>query len=179
MVKGKPFVVAVLALVSLVLAAPAKAGVQTGEDKELARLIDSSTTPLPIAPIAVPQVWTLRQVEEMLAAGNIPTLFQISWPTRPYDDPVKVRFFQMLSIEYALKGVRVNAICPGPIDTPMMERIASNEGQPTRKDFERVVPMHRYAAPKEIAETVAWLCSEQDSYITGVSLPVDGGLFAA
>ncbi len=83
------------------------------------------------------------------------------------------------ALECADAGIRVNAVCPGPVDTPMMERIASNEGQPTRRDFERVVPMHRYAAPREIAETVAWLCSEQASYITGVSLPVDGGLFAA
>ena len=61
----------------------------------------------------------------------------------------------------------------------MMERIAGNEGQPTRKDFEAIVPMRRYAAPDEIAATVAWLCSDQASYITGVSIPVDGGLFAA
>jgi NAD(P)-dependent dehydrogenase (short-subunit alcohol dehydrogenase family) len=83
------------------------------------------------------------------------------------------------ALECAQAGIRVNAVCPGPVDTPMMERIASNEGQPTRKDFEAIVPMRRYAAPKEIAETVAWLCSDQASYITGVSLPVDGGLFAS
>jgi len=82
------------------------------------------------------------------------------------------------ALECAQAGIRVNAVCPGPVDTPMMERIASNEGQPTRKDFEAVVPMRRYAAPKEIAETVAWLCSDQASYITGVSMPVDGGLVA-
>lgn len=83
------------------------------------------------------------------------------------------------AIECAPAGIRVNAVCPGPVDTPMMERIASNEGQPTRKDFEAFVPMHRYAAPTEIAATVAWLCSDQASYITGVSMPVDGGLFAS
>ena len=83
------------------------------------------------------------------------------------------------AIECAPSGVRINAVCPGPVDTPMMERIANNEGRPGRKEFEAFVPMHRYANPKEIAQTVAWLCSEQASYVTGVSMPVDGGLFAS
>jgi NAD(P)-dependent dehydrogenase (short-subunit alcohol dehydrogenase family) len=82
------------------------------------------------------------------------------------------------ALEYAQAGIRVNAVCPGPVDTPMMDRITHNEGQPGRKEFEAIVPMRRYASPAEVAETVAWLCSDPASYITGVSLPVDGGLFA-
>jgi NAD(P)-dependent dehydrogenase (short-subunit alcohol dehydrogenase family) len=83
------------------------------------------------------------------------------------------------ALECAQSGIRINAVCPGPVDTPMMERIANNEGRPGRKDFEAFVPMRRYANPNEIANTVAWLCSSQASYVTGVSMPVDGGLFAA
>ena len=82
------------------------------------------------------------------------------------------------AVEYAQRGIRVNAVCPGPVDTPMMERIGSNEGAPTRKDFEAIVPMRRYAQPNEIANNVVWLCSDQASYLTGVALPVDGGLYA-
>jgi len=82
------------------------------------------------------------------------------------------------AVECAQAGIRVNAVCPGPVDTPMMERIAGNEGQATRKDFEAIVPMRRYATPQEIAANVVWLCSDQASYVTGVALPVDGGLFA-
>ncbi|MBF6560482.1 MAG: SDR family oxidoreductase [Candidatus Binataceae bacterium] len=82
------------------------------------------------------------------------------------------------AVEYAQAGIRVNAVCPGPVDTPMMERIGSNEGGPTRKDFEAIVPMRRYALPQEIANNVVWLCSNQASYVTGVALPVDGGLYA-
>lgn len=82
------------------------------------------------------------------------------------------------AVEYAQAGIRVNAVCPGPVDTPMMERIGSNEGGPTRKDFEAIVPMRRYALPREIANNVVWLCSNQASYVTGVALPVDGGLYA-
>ncbi|HTT74654.1 MAG TPA: glucose 1-dehydrogenase [Candidatus Binataceae bacterium] len=83
------------------------------------------------------------------------------------------------AIENAQSGIRINAVCPGPVDTPMMERIANNEGAPGRKEFEAIVPMRRYARPEEIAITVTWLCSPQASYVTGVTMPVDGGLFAS
>jgi NAD(P)-dependent dehydrogenase (short-subunit alcohol dehydrogenase family) len=83
------------------------------------------------------------------------------------------------ALECAEVGVRINAVCPGPVDTPMMERITNNEGQPTRKDYEAFVPMHRYAVPQEIANTVVWLCSAQASYITGVTMRVDGGVGAS
>jgi NAD(P)-dependent dehydrogenase (short-subunit alcohol dehydrogenase family) len=83
------------------------------------------------------------------------------------------------ALECAQSNIRINAVCPGPVDTPMMERIGSNEGRPGRKDFEAFVPMRRYADPKEIAQTVAWLCSGQASYITGVTMPIDGGMVAS
>jgi NAD(P)-dependent dehydrogenase (short-subunit alcohol dehydrogenase family) len=83
------------------------------------------------------------------------------------------------ALENAESGIRINCVCPGPVDTPMMERITSNEGQPGRKDFEAFVPMHRYAMPQEIANAVAWLCSDQSSYVTGTALRVDGGITAS
>jgi NAD(P)-dependent dehydrogenase (short-subunit alcohol dehydrogenase family) len=83
------------------------------------------------------------------------------------------------ALECAQAGVRINSVCPGPVDTPMMERIGSNEGRPGRTDFEAFVPMRRYADPREIAQTVAWLCSSQASYVTGVAMPVDGGMVAS
>jgi NAD(P)-dependent dehydrogenase (short-subunit alcohol dehydrogenase family) len=83
------------------------------------------------------------------------------------------------ALECAQNGIRINAVCPGPVDTPMMERIANNEGRPGRKDFEAIVPMRRYASPAEIANTVVWLCSDQASYVTGVCMPIDGGLVAS
>ncbi|HLW72213.1 MAG TPA: SDR family oxidoreductase [Candidatus Binataceae bacterium] len=82
------------------------------------------------------------------------------------------------ALECAQSGIRINAVCPGPVDTPMMERIGNNEGRPGRKEFEAFVPMRRYATPDEIASTVVWLCSSQSSYITGVAVPVDGGMIA-
>ncbi|MGD0074146.1 MAG: SDR family oxidoreductase [Candidatus Binataceae bacterium] len=82
------------------------------------------------------------------------------------------------AIEYALAGVRVNALCPGPIDTPMMERIGNCEGWPKRSDYEGFVPMRRYGTPDEMANVVTWLCSDAASYINGATLPGDGGLVA-
>lgn len=82
------------------------------------------------------------------------------------------------AIEYALAGVRVNALCPGPIDTPMMERIGHSEGWPSRSEYEAFVPMRRYGTPEEMAQIVTWLCSDAASYITGATLAGDGGLVA-
>jgi NAD(P)-dependent dehydrogenase (short-subunit alcohol dehydrogenase family) len=83
------------------------------------------------------------------------------------------------ALENAEAGIRVNAVCPGPVDTPMMERITNNEGQPGRKDFEAFVPMRRYAVPQEIANAVIWLCSDQASFVTGTTMRVDGGIAAS
>ena len=78
---------------------------------------------------------------------------------------------------YAREGIRVNAVCPGSIDTAMIERV---DGGPVRSDSWRIsrTPMGRIGTPEEIAETVVWLCSEKASYVTGHSLIVDGGLLA-
>ncbi len=80
------------------------------------------------------------------------------------------------AIEYALAGVRVNALCPGPIDTPMMERIDNCEGWPKRAEYEAFVPMRRYGKAEEMAQVVTWLCSDAASFVTGATLAADGGL---
>ncbi len=82
------------------------------------------------------------------------------------------------ALEYARAGVRVNALCPGPIDTPMMARLGGNEGQPTRADYEALVPMGRYGRPEEMAEVAVWLCSDAASFVTGTIMSADGGLVA-
>ena len=75
------------------------------------------------------------------------------------------------AIELAPMGIRVNAICPGPIDTPML-----GTGEAVRwADF---VPLGRLGRPGEVAGLVAFLASESSSYITGAEIPVDGGMIA-
>jgi hypothetical protein len=94
---------AVLAAVLLAVATPAVGAAQTGADAELAQLINATSNPLPIVPIVVPQLNSRKAVDDILAPGNLPTLFQISQPGGRYADPAKIRFFQMLAVEYALK----------------------------------------------------------------------------
>jgi NAD(P)-dependent dehydrogenase (short-subunit alcohol dehydrogenase family) len=82
-----------------------------------------------------------------------------------------------VALEYAPLGVRVNAVCPGTIDTPMVERmIAGGELDP--QTSLAAIPMGRLGRADEIAASVLWLCSDAASYVTGVALPVDGAFTA-
>ena len=80
------------------------------------------------------------------------------------------------AIEYAKAGIRVNAVCPGAIDTPMMKRVSAL-GPREAHIIERS-PAGRMATPEEIAMPVVWLCSEAASFVIGHAMCVDGGLFA-
>ncbi|NHZ82898.1 SDR family oxidoreductase [Massilia sp. CCM 8695] len=79
--------------------------------------------------------------------------------------------------EYAREGIRINSVCPGVVNTPMMGRALERE--PLReKKLRNVHPMGRFAEPVEIANAAMWLCSDQSSFVTGHQLAVDGGLTA-
>jgi NAD(P)-dependent dehydrogenase (short-subunit alcohol dehydrogenase family) len=79
--------------------------------------------------------------------------------------------------DLASRGIRVNAVCPGATLTPMMDKWIG--GDPDKQAaMDRLQPMRRMASPQEVAEVVTWLCSDSASYVTGVALPVDGGLAA-
>jgi 3-oxoacyl-[acyl-carrier protein] reductase len=77
-------------------------------------------------------------------------------------------------------NIRVNGICPGCIDTPMMDRSLDRNGAPeaARQKMESAIPLRRLGEPREIAEVVAFLASDLASYVSGVALVVDGGLLA-
>lgn len=79
--------------------------------------------------------------------------------------------------EYARAGIRVNAVLPGQTDTPPMR--AYLDAQPGLAErMARLLPMGRMATPEEVAKAVAWLCSEEASYVSGASLLVDGAQIA-
>jgi NAD(P)-dependent dehydrogenase (short-subunit alcohol dehydrogenase family) len=84
------------------------------------------------------------------------------------------------SLEYAQQGIRVNAVCPGVIRTPMVARMldASTLETYTEKDLEAAEPVGRMGKPEEIAEAVVWLCSDASSFVTGLPMAVDGGWIA-
>lgn len=79
------------------------------------------------------------------------------------------------ALEYAARGIRINAICPGLFWTPMAERMAATGQSEALDALLKAVPMGRYGKPEEIADVVLWLCSEASSYVTGQSISVDGG----
>ncbi|HZP46634.1 MAG TPA: glucose 1-dehydrogenase [Candidatus Binataceae bacterium] len=81
-------------------------------------------------------------------------------------------------LEYGKHGIRINAVCPGPIRTPMLGRIMGFTKGTTEEQFARSEPLRRLGEPEEIGEAVAWLCSDRASYVTGLPMPVDGGFFA-
>lgn len=76
--------------------------------------------------------------------------------------------------EFGKFGIRVNAICPTVIETPMGDSYVADDDELT-KIMLRSVPMRRFGKPEEVARTICWLCGEDASYLNGVALPVDGG----
>ena len=81
------------------------------------------------------------------------------------------------ALEYAQLGIRVNAVCPGPIRTPMFERGGSNNPS-IEKHILANQPIGRVGTPAEVGEAVVWLCSDAASFVTGLLMAVDGGWVA-
>jgi NAD(P)-dependent dehydrogenase (short-subunit alcohol dehydrogenase family) len=79
---------------------------------------------------------------------------------------------------YAQQGIRVNAVCPGYIHTPMVERSVGLESNMAQHITKHLQPIGRLGRPEEIAEAVVWLCSPAASLVTGITMPVDGGCVA-
>lgn len=81
------------------------------------------------------------------------------------------------ALEYAPRGVRINAICPGVIETPMVADMLETQRE-AMDEFLKQQPIGRLGTAEEMAQTVLWLCSPGANFVVGVALPVDGGFTA-
>ncbi|HET7236121.1 MAG TPA: glucose 1-dehydrogenase [Actinomycetota bacterium] len=82
-----------------------------------------------------------------------------------------------IAVEYARKGIRCNALCPGPIDTPLLAELLSDDAKRQRRFVH--IPMGRLGRAEELAKAALFLASDDSSFMTGASLIVDGGITAA
>jgi NAD(P)-dependent dehydrogenase (short-subunit alcohol dehydrogenase family) len=128
-----------------------------------------------------------REIEAMVAAGDGGAIVNVSSTLGLRGSPLASAYSagkhgvlgltRTAAIEYASVGIRVNAVCPGAIDTPMMdEAFARFPG--FRESLLGFVPMGRMGRPEEVASAIAWLASDAASFVTGECLAVEGGLLA-
>ena len=107
----------------------------------------------------------------------------VSWPNCPGYDASKagmIGLTRAMAVDHGAAGIRVNAICPGYIDTPLLRRslAALGEWEATAAEIALWHPARRMGTPEDVAEAVAFLASDAAGFITGTSLVVDGGLTA-
>jgi NAD(P)-dependent dehydrogenase (short-subunit alcohol dehydrogenase family) len=86
-------------------------------------------------------------------------------------------FTRELAVEYARQGIRANALCPGPIETPLLAELLADPERRQRRLTH--IPIGRFGRPEEIAQAALFLASDEASFVTGSSMVVDGGITAA
>jgi NAD(P)-dependent dehydrogenase (short-subunit alcohol dehydrogenase family) len=87
-----------------------------------------------------------------------------------------VALTRQMAVELAEHGITANAVCPGPVDTPMTRVLHTDR---FREEYSKAIPMNRYGTSGEIAAAVMYLVSEEAGYVSGIAMPVDGGFLAS
>jgi NAD(P)-dependent dehydrogenase (short-subunit alcohol dehydrogenase family) len=123
------------------------------------------------------------EIEEMLKSGggavvNTSSIFGLNgypgWSLYTATKHAVTGMTKAAALDYAKKNIRVNAVGPGPVETPLLAK--GTGGDP--HSYAAFVPMGRIGQPDEIADAVVWLLSDQARFVTGHTLPVDGGVCA-
>ena len=89
-----------------------------------------------------------------------------------------VQLTRAMALDHAAEGIRVNCVCPGSVRTPMIAAAWEQHGPGAAEAWAEKHPLGRIAEPEEVAEAIYWLASAAGSFVTGVALPVDGGITA-
>ena len=125
------------------------------------------------ARLMVPQRWgrivNIASVAGLRAVGTGRTAYGTS-------KGAVIALTRQMAVELAEHGITANAVCPGPVDTPMTRVLHTDQ---FRHEYAKAIPMSRYGQTAEIAAAVLYLCAEEAGYTTGVALPVDGGFLAS
>jgi meso-butanediol dehydrogenase/(S,S)-butanediol dehydrogenase/diacetyl reductase len=88
-----------------------------------------------------------------------------------------VQLTRALAVEYGRKGIRINCVCPGGVETPMIQQFRLPDGV-NEQALAKIMPLGRFGQPPEVAGTIAFLASDDATYINGAALVVDGGMIA-
>lgn len=125
------------------------------------------------------------EIRQMLAQGDGGAIVNISSVSGVRPQPNNLAYVaakhavigmtKVASLEYAPRGIRVNSVGPGAIDTPMLRGALETIGSTEEEFAPQLSLLGRFAQPSEVAEASMWLCSEQSSYVTGALLMVDAG----
>jgi meso-butanediol dehydrogenase / (S,S)-butanediol dehydrogenase / diacetyl reductase len=152
------------------------------EDAEIDRLLAVNLHgPIHAARHAIPRM--LRQPGGgtiLFTASKTGLVAQTDSPVYCASKGAVVMLARALALDYAAHGIRVNALCPGIIDTPMLREFADAMPDPAAAwaSFGAAQPMGRLGTAEECADAALWLCSDEARFVTGVALPVDGGFTA-
>ncbi|MEV6155449.1 SDR family oxidoreductase [Nonomuraea sp. NPDC052129] len=135
------------------------------------------------------QLFTLQRVLPMLAEGSSvifnsalgAELGQADWSVYSATKGAVMSLVRTLAVELAPRGIRVNSVSPGPVDTPALDKLGlpSHVRDGFRTGLSSRIPLGRMGSDEEVARTVAFLASPAAAFITGVNLAVDGGLAAS
>ena len=149
---------------------------------------DPASTESDAAPPEQSQQRTREKMRAMLDAGNGGSIVNIASTNsfRPqHDQPAYTAskhavlgLTRSAAIDYGRQGIRINAICPGAIDTPMLRNAIERRGRDADSVAGRLGYVGRFGEPDEIAAAAVWLCSDSSSFTTGHALSVDGGMLA-
>ena len=150
-------------------------------DEDIDRVLDVNVKALAwAARAALPIMLEQGRGNILFTASKTGLVAQTDSPLYCASKGAAVLLAKALALDYATQGIRVNALCPGVIETPLLRHFAGTRPDPeaTWEAYSTSQPMGRLGTAEECADAALWLVSEESSFVTGVALPIDGGFTA-